>query len=75
MMRGPPGVPTTSCSCPSAPTTMLGVIAESGRLPGWMALESPCTRPYMLGRPGALARSSISSLSRKPAPVTVTALP
>ena len=60
---------------PSGPTTMLGVIAESGRLPGWIALESPWTSPYMLGRPGALARSSISSLSRNPAPVTVTALP
>ncbi len=54
---------------------MLGVIADSIRLPGAIALASPCTRPYMLGLPGAVAKSSISSLSRKPAPVTVTALP
>ena len=29
----------------------------------------------MLGLPGAVAKSSISSFSRKPAPDTVTALP
>jgi hypothetical protein len=54
---------------------MLGVIADSIRFPGAIALASPSTRPYMFGAPGAVAKSSISSLSRKPAPLTVTALP
>ena len=54
---------------------MEGVIADSMRLPGAMAFASPWTRPYMLGFPGAAVKSSISSLSRKPAPLTVTALP
>ena len=75
MIRGPPGVPVTMKSCPAESSTMVGVIAESIRLPGAIALASPCTRPYMFGLPGAVAKSSISSLSRKPAPVTVTALP
>jgi hypothetical protein len=54
---------------------MVGVIAESIRLPGWIALTSPWTSPYMFGLPGAAAKSSIVSLSRNPAPATVTALP
>ncbi len=75
MMVGPPGVPTTMNSLPSRPSTMDGVIAESMRLPGTIALASPCTRPYWLGLPGAVVKSSISLFNRNPAPVTVTALP
>ena len=41
---------------------------ESGRLPGAIALASPCTRPNMFGAPGLAAKSSISLLSRKPVP-------
>jgi len=44
MMRGPPGAPRTIKGLPSR-TTMVGVMAESGRLPGWIALASPCTSP------------------------------
>ena len=75
MMVGPPGVPTTIIKCPSRSSTMLGVIAESIRFPGSMVFPSPCIKPYMLGLPGAVVKSSISSLSRSPAPRTVTALP
>ena len=72
---GAPGAPTPTSSFPWGSITRLGVMAESIRLPGLMALVSPCTRPYMLGFPGAVAKSSISSLRRNPAPLTVTALP
>jgi hypothetical protein len=41
MMRGPPGVPTTRSNRPSGSSTMLGVIAESMRLPGAIAFASP----------------------------------
>ena len=75
MIVGPPGVPTTISSWPLLSRTMDGVIAESIRLPGWMALASPCTRPYMFGLPGAEVKSSISLFKRNPAPVTVTPLP
>ncbi len=54
---------------------MVGVIAESIRFSGAIALASPCTRPNWFGVPGLAAKSSISLLSRKPAPVTVTRLP
>ena len=75
MIVGPPGVPTTIISAPSGSRTMLGVIDESIRLPGTIALFSPSTRPNWLGWPGDAAKSSISLFSRKPAPATVTALP
>jgi hypothetical protein len=55
---------------------MVGVIEESGRLPGSILLASDCTRlKSTLGAPGRVVKSSISSLSRKPRPGTVTPLP
>ena len=72
MMRGPPGLPTTSISRPSGSSTMVGVIDDSIRLPGPTALASPCTSPNMLGWPGADVKSSISLLRKKPAPSTTT---
>ena len=51
MMRDPPGLPSTSNSLPSF-TTIVGVIDESGRLPGAIAFASPCTRPNMFGVAG-----------------------
>ena len=33
-------------------STMVGVMDESGRLPGWIALASPCIRPNMFGVAG-----------------------
>ncbi len=75
MMNGPPLAPVTSSGRRSRSRTMVGVMAESMRLPGAMALASPCTRPYMFGVPGRAAKSSISLFSRNPAPATVTADP
>ncbi len=74
MMVPPPGEPSTSRTLPSR-VTMVGVMDESGRLCGAMALASPCTSPNMLGAPGLAAKSSISLFSRKPAPSTVTPQP
>src|SRR6476646_9363236 len=75
MMNGPPLAPVTSSGRRSASRTIVGVIADSIRLPGAIALASPWTRPYMFAVPGLAAKSSISLLRRKPAPVTVTADP
>ena len=44
MMRLPPGAPMTSTGLPSR-DTIVGDIEESGRLPGAIALASPCTSP------------------------------
>ncbi len=71
MMVGPPGVPRTSQSLPSF-NTMVGVMADSGRLFGPTAFASPWMRPNMLGAPGLEEKSSISLLSRKPSEPAVT---
>ncbi len=72
MIVAPPGVPVTRSVRPSGSTTMVGVIADSMRLPGAMALASPCTSPNWFGTPGFEVKSSISLFSRKPAPRTTT---
>ena len=74
MMVLPPGVPRTATGRPSR-STMVGVIELSGRLPGAMALASPCTSPYRFGVPGLLVKSSISLLSTMPVPAAVTRAP
>src|ERR1035441_240147 len=87
MMVEPPGEPRTSSGLPglhcrlgpggqtSGPATMVGVMLESGRLPGAMALAALWMRPYMLGTPGLAVKSSISLLSRKPSAPAVTPEP
>ena len=55
--------------------TIGGVMEERGRLPGAMALAGPWMRPKALGTPCLEAKSSISSLSRKPRGETVTPEP
>ena len=75
MIVAPPGVPVTANSAPSGSSTMLGDIDDSIRFPGAIALFSPCTSPNWFGVPGLAARSSMSLLSRNPAPGTVTLLP
>ena len=40
-----PGVPVIIRSVPAESSTMLGVIADSIRLPGSIAFASPCTSP------------------------------
>ena len=73
-MREPPGVPITSRTAPSR-MRIVGVIDDSGRLPGAIALASPPTTPNIFGEPGLTEKSSISLLSRKPAPSTTLPLP
>lgn len=63
MMVGPPGLPRAIQSLPSL-STSVGVIDDSGRFFGAMALASPWTSPKALGTPTLLVKSSISSLSR-----------
>ena len=74
MMREPPGEPTTRNGLPSF-AMMVGVIELSMRLPGCTSLATPPITPNMFGTPGLALKSSISLLSRNPAPVTVWPLP
>ncbi len=74
MMREPPGLPVTMHGLPSL-VTMVGLIELSGRLPGAMALVLPWTRPNMLGVPGLVVKSSISSLRKKPVSPAITLAP
>jgi hypothetical protein len=64
-MREPPRPPRAIASSPFQ--AIVGVIEESIRLPGATAFASPWIRPNMFGRPGAVAKSSISLLRKKPA--------
>ncbi|MNZ89897.1 hypothetical protein D3C78_1088380 [compost metagenome] len=73
-MREPPGVPITRLTLPSR-VIMVGLMDESMRLPGSMALASLPTTPKALATPGLALKSSISSFNRKPAPFTTTPLP
>ena len=70
----PPGVPMTSAVLPSR-TKIVGVIDESIRLPGAMALLSLPITPNLLGTPVLALKSSISLFIRKPAPPTTTPEP
>jgi len=54
---------------------MVGVMEDSGRFPGAIALFSPSTSPYMLDAPGLAEQSSISSLSGIPVPLATTRAP
>src|SRR3954470_19016636 len=71
MIRGPPGEPITYANLPSF-TTIVGVMAESGRLPGPIAFAGPWINPYAFGTPRFAAKSSISLFRRNPNPGTVT---
>ena len=68
---GPPGEPSTIRSLPCL-VTMVGDMAESGRLPGAIALFGPWMRPNPLGTPTLLVKSSISSFMAKPRPLMTT---
>src|ERR1700723_4069558 len=74
MIRDEPGEPRTRNSLPSF-RTIVGVIEESGRLPGPLDLAGPWIGPSLLGAPGFAEKSSISSLRRKPRPAAVTREP
>ena len=75
MIRPPPGPPTTMNSLPSF-VRMLGVMDDNGRLPGWIAFASPCTRPNIFGSPWLrgeivhfVVQQKSKSRSRNPASV------
>ena len=74
MIRGPPGLPVTIRNTPCC-VTIVGVIDESGRLPGAIALRSPCTSPYIFATPGFDVKSSISSFKRNPVSPATTPAP
>ncbi len=74
MMVLPPGDPVTNTGSPSR-RTIVGVIELSMRLPGAMALASSPSSPKELGVFGLTEKSSISLLSRKPAPGTTILAP
>ena len=54
---------------------MAGVMELSGRFKASTAFASPPSRPKAFGTPGLETKSSISLLSRKPAPGTEIAEP
>ena len=74
MMRGPPGLPGTMNSAPSR-LTIVGLIEDSGRLPGAIAFLAPCTSPNMFGVPGRVVKSSISLLRKNPVSPAMTLAP
>ena len=74
MMREPSGLPITMKILPSL-VTMVGLMEESGRLPGSMALFLPWIRPNRLGAPTLEVKSSISSLRKKPVSPAITLAP
>ena len=69
-----PGEPRIIAVLPLC-TTMVGVMEESGRFPGPIALADPWIRPSELGTPGFAEKSSISSFNKKPRPSAVTREP
>src|SRR5207249_6413643 len=69
MMRLPPGVPRIST--PRGPSTKVGDIDDSGRLPGATAFGIEPTSPYAFDAFGDAEKSSISSLRITPVPGTM----
>src|ERR1043165_3031972 len=72
---GPPGLPTVNHKLPSLRSTIVGVIAESGRFFGATAFRSPWISPYIFAVPGFAAKSSISSFRIIPVPLATAAEP
>jgi len=73
IIRLPPGVPimATCLLLSTVNSANVGVMLDSGRLPGAIALAWEPTRPYAFGEPGDAEKSSISLLSNTPVPGTV----
>src|SRR4029450_7846912 len=71
MIVGPPAAPTERMGGPSF-RTMVGLMLESGRLPGPTALASAPTRPKKLVAPGCAEKSSIWLFRITPVPGTTT---
>src|SRR3954463_10361147 len=71
MIIGPPAAPQVRIGRPSF-RTIVGLMLDSGRLPGATALASAPTRPKALGGPGWAEKSSIWSFRKIPGPGTMT---
>ena len=71
---GPPAAPTVKTGLPSR-STIVGLMLESGRLPGATALASAPMRPNALGVPGCAEKSSISLFITMPVPGSTTPEP
>ena len=69
-----PGLPVTSMTLPLR-AMIVGVCELSMRLPGAIKLASVPIAPLRSVTPGLRLKSSISSLSRNPAPLTTTREP
>ena len=54
----PPAAPVTSSIAPVGSSTRVGVMLESMRLPGAIALRSPCTNPIAFTAPGFVVKAS-----------------
>ena len=67
-MRDPPRDPSAIDSDPRQ--AIVGLMEDSMRAPAATEFASPCTRPNRFGLPGDTTKSSISLLSRNPAPFT-----
>ena len=74
MIVGPPAAPTVKIGLPSL-STIVGLMLESGRLPGSTALASAPIRPNALGTPGWAEKSSISLFITTPVPGVTTPEP
>src|SRR6266852_43132 len=71
MMVGPPAAPTEKTGWPPF-KTIVGLMLESGRLPGATALASAPIRPKKLLTPGWMEKSSIWLFKTSPVPGTTT---
>ena len=71
----PPGLPVANVGLPSVLNTIVGVIEDKGRFPGSIALATPPISPKPFGEPTFAEKSSISLLSKNPAPATEIPLP
>ena len=69
MITLPPGEPTIIS--PSGFSTNVGVMLDSGRLPGAIAFASAPISRKPFGTPGFAAKSSISLFSMMPVPGTM----
>src|SRR5256885_569783 len=71
MMVGPPAAPTERIALPPL-LTIVGLMLESGRLPGPTALASAPINPKKLLTPGWIEKSSIWLFKTTPVPGTTT---
>src|SRR5438270_5009980 len=71
MIFGPPAAPIAITGSLSF-KTIVGLMLERGRFPGWTEFASAPTSPKKFGTPGCVEKSSISSFITTPVPGTTT---